>query len=212
MELGPRDRLSQAFWQESKKGRTVQTKWGDIVWLDMRHLGEKLINERLPLVRDLSISYVAADPVTDLVPVRPVVHYMMGGIHTDINGATPLAGLYAAGECACVSINGANRLGSNSLGELLVFGARADALPRSTRRRSRRPVMAVITSQAADAENRIKALFKRTGGTQRVATLKREMNDALEEGCGIYRDEKSLEETCKVIADVQPDIPGGARG
>ena len=125
MELGPRDRLSQAFWQEQKKGNTVPTKWGDIVWLDMRHLGEKLINERLPLVRDLSISYVAADPVTDLVPVRPVVHYMMGGIHTDINAATPIAGLYAAGECACVSINGANRLGSNSLGELLVFGARA---------------------------------------------------------------------------------------
>src|SRR4029453_2270516 len=71
MELGPRDRLSQAFWQESKKGRTVQTKWGDIVWLDMRHLGEKLIDERLPLVRDLSRSYVNADPVTDLVPVRP---------------------------------------------------------------------------------------------------------------------------------------------
>jgi fumarate reductase flavoprotein subunit len=203
MELGPRDRLSQAFWQESKKGRTVQTKWGDIVWLDMRHLGEKLINERLPLVRDLSISYVAADPVTDLVPVRPVVHYMMGGIHTDINGATPLAGLYAAGECACVSINGANRLGSNSLGELLVFGARAGRFAVEHAKTVKPPSDGVITSQAADAENRIKALFKRTGGTERVATLKREMNHALEEGCGIYRDEKSLEETCKVVADVK---------
>ena len=210
MELGPRDRLSQAFWQEQKKGRTVQTKWGDIVWLDMRHLGEKLIDERLPLVRDLSISYVAADPVTDLVPVRPVVHYMMGGIHTDINAATPLAGLYAAGECACVSINGANRLGSNSLGELLVFGARAGRFAVEHAKTAKAPRDALITGQSADAEGRIKALFKRTGGKQRVATLRREMNDALEEGCGIYRDEKSLQETCKVVADVKARYTGVA--
>ncbi|MFO1145930.1 MAG: fumarate reductase (quinol) flavoprotein subunit [Rhodospirillales bacterium] len=203
MELGPRDRLSQAFWQESKKGRTVQGKWGDVVWLDMRHLGEKLINERLPLVRDLSISYVAADPVTDLVPVRPVVHYMMGGIHTDINGATPVAGLYAAGECACVSINGANRLGSNSLGELLVFGARAARFAVEHVKSVKAPRDALVTAQAADAEGRIKALFKRTGGKQRVAQLKREMNHTLEEGCGIYRDEKSLRETVAVLADVR---------
>ncbi len=203
MELGPRDRLSQAFWQESKKGRTVQGKWGDVVWLDMRHLGEKLINERLPLVRDLSISYVAADPVTDLVPVRPVVHYMMGGIHTDINGATPIAGLYAAGECACVSINGANRLGSNSLGELLVFGARAARYAVEHAKSVKAPREALVTAQAADAEGRIKTLFKRTGGKQRVAQLRREMNQTLEEGCGIYRDEKSLRDTVAVLADVR---------
>ena len=210
MELGPRDRLSQAFWHEQKKGRTVQTKWGDIVWLDMRHLGEKLIDERLPMVRDLSISYVAADPVTDLVPVRPVVHYMMGGIHTDINTATPIAGLYAAGECACVSINGANRLGSNSLGELLVFGARAGRFAAEHVKTAKAASDALITRQAADAEARIKALFKRTGGKQRVASLRREMNHALEEGCGIYRDEKSLQETCKVVADVKARYTGVA--
>ncbi len=204
MELGPRDRLSQAFWQEQeKKGRTVQSKWGDIVWLDMRHLGEKLIDERLPLVRDLSRSYVAADPVTDLVPVRPVVHYMMGGIHTDINGATPIAGLYAAGECACVSINGANRLGSNSLGELLVFGARAGRHAVEHAKTVKVPGDGVINSQANDAEGRIKALFKRTTGKQRVATLRHEMNYSLEEGCGIYRDEGSLQVTCNTIADVR---------
>jgi fumarate reductase flavoprotein subunit len=203
MELGPRDRLSQAFWQEQKKGRTVETKWGDVVWLDMRHLGEKLIDERLPLVRDLSRSYVNADPVTDLVPVRPVVHYMMGGIHTDINGATPISGLYAAGECACVSINGANRLGSNSLGELLVFGARAARHAVEYAKTATPPREGLIESQAGDAESRVKALFKRTQGKQRVATLKRDMNLSLEEGCGIYRDEKSLQDTCNVVADVR---------
>src|SRR5438128_8288998 len=128
MELGPRDRLSQAFVKEDEKGRTIQTPYGSIVHLDLRHLGEKVINTKLPFVRELCLKYQNIDPVKELIPVRPVVHYMMGGVSTDINGATPLAGLYAAGEVACVSINGANRLGSNSLPELLVFGARAGQL------------------------------------------------------------------------------------
>ena len=125
MELGPRDRLSQAFVHEVEKGRTIDSPYGPIVHLDLRHLGAKLIDTKLPFVRELCLKYERIDPVTELIPVRPVVHYMMGGVHTDIDGATPLAGLYAAGETACVSINGANRLGSNSLPECLVFGARA---------------------------------------------------------------------------------------
>src|SRR6059036_3043177 len=125
MELGPRDRLSQAFVHEQEKGRTLEGPYGHYVHLDIRHLGEKVINTKLPFVRELCLKYENIDPVKELIPVRPVVHYMMGGVHTDIHGATPLAGLYAAGEVACVSINGANRLGSNSLTECLVFGARA---------------------------------------------------------------------------------------
>ena len=125
MELGPRDRLSQAFVKELEKGRTVDTPYGPVVHLDLRHLGERVIDAKIPFVRELCRKYQNLDPVKDLIPVRPVIHYMMGGVHTDINGATPLPGLYAAGEVACVSINGANRLGSNSLPELLVFGARA---------------------------------------------------------------------------------------
>ena len=81
--------MSQAFWHEQKKGNTVETPWGDCVLLDMRHLGEKKINERLPLVRELASSYVGHDPVTDPVPVRPVIHFMMGGIDSNINGETP---------------------------------------------------------------------------------------------------------------------------
>src|SRR6266571_3241353 len=125
MELGPRDRLSQAFVKEDQKGRTIQTPYGPIVHLDLRHLGEKLINAKLPFVRELCLKYENVDPVKELIPVRPVMHYMMGGVSTDIDGATSLGGLFAAGEAACVSINGANRLGSNSLTECLVFGARA---------------------------------------------------------------------------------------
>src|SRR5262244_1472286 len=125
MELGPRDRLSQCFVKEQEKGRTLEGPYGHYVHLDLRHLGEKVINTKIPFVRELCLKYQNLDPVKELIPVRPVVHYMMGGVHTDIDGATPLAGLFAAGEVACVSINGANRLGSNSLPECLVFGARA---------------------------------------------------------------------------------------
>ena len=154
MELGPRDRLSQAFWHEQQKGRTIKTPQGDVVQLDMRHLGEKMINERLPLVRDLSKAYVGVDPVHELMPVRPVVHYMMGGIHTDINAATSLPGLFAAGECACVSINGANRLGSNSLTELLVFGARAGRSAAAFAKSDPKPATGATAAEAAQADLR----------------------------------------------------------
>ncbi len=109
MELGPRDRLSQAFVKEMEKGRTIETEHGQVVHLDIRHIGEKVIDSKLPFVRELCLKYENLDPVKELIPVRPVIHYMMGGVHTDINTATPLPGLYAAGEVACVSINGANK-------------------------------------------------------------------------------------------------------
>ncbi|TDI35929.1 MAG: FAD-binding protein, partial [Acidobacteria bacterium] len=125
MELGPRDRLSQAFVKEREAGRTFEGDDGDYVELDIRHLGEREIDRKIPMVRELAVRYIGIDPVHDPIPVRTVVHYMMGGIDTDTRGATSLPGLFAAGECACVSVNGANRLGSNSLTEILVFGARA---------------------------------------------------------------------------------------
>src|SRR5271168_1576578 len=125
MELGPRDRVSQAIIGEFEKGRGFHGPYGDYVHLDLRHLGEHKIESRLPMVRELCLKYENLDPVKEPIRIRPVQHYMMGGVHTNIDGETTLAGLYAAGEAACVSINGANRLGSNSLGELLVYGARA---------------------------------------------------------------------------------------
>ena len=125
MELGPRDRLSQAFWHEQKKGNTVDTPWGECVLLDMRHLGAKKILERLPLVHELAHAYVGVDMIKDPVPIRPVIHFMMGGIDSNINGEAPMAGLYAIGETACSGLHGANRLGSNSLTDLLVSGKRS---------------------------------------------------------------------------------------
>jgi fumarate reductase flavoprotein subunit len=201
MELGPRDRVSQAFWHEQKKGNAVPTQWGDAMLLDMRHLGEKKINERLPLVRDMCISYMGIDPVTDPVPVRPVAHYMMGGIHTDIKAATSLPGLYAAGECACVSINGANRLGSNSLTELLVFGRRAALSAMEYLQSGARPAGdAALVALAAAAQARIRELMQRSGGTDTVAGLRKEMMQTMEQHAGIYRSGEGLAEACATLA------------
>ena len=192
MELGPRDRVSQAFWQEERKGNMLDTRWGPCMLLDMRHLGEKVINERLPFVRELATSYLNTDPVTDAVPVRPVVHYMMGGIHTDIKAATTLPGLYAAGECACVSINGANRLGSNSLVEILVFGRRAalsaiDYL--NTAQADAKPAAAAL-GDAAQA--RVRELFNKPLGKETVNGVRQEMMDTMETNAGIYRTSDEL--------------------
>jgi len=204
MELGPRDRVSQAFWHEQKKGNMMPTHWGDCMLLDMRHLGEKTINERLPLVRDMAVSYLGVDPVTHAVPVRPVVHYMMGGIDTDINAATLLPGLFAAGECACVSINGANRLGSNSLTELLVFGRRA-ALSAAEYLASgtKTPDDTALAAQAAASQSRLRALFDRTGGKETLAGLRREMMMTMEENAGIYRSGEGLTQACEKLADLR---------
>jgi fumarate reductase flavoprotein subunit len=205
MEMGPRDRLSQAFWHEDRKGNTIETQWGRCTLLDMRDLGEKLINERLPFVRDLARSYVGKDMVYEPVPVRPVVHYMMGGIHTDIDAATTVNGLYAAGECACVSINGANRLGSNSLTELLVFGSRAGRhAAEFAISGASEGADAQVDEQVQASKAKIDGLRSRSGGDgETVAGLRQEMNSTMEEGAGIYRSEESLRDTCKKIREIR---------
>jgi fumarate reductase flavoprotein subunit len=203
MELGPRDRLSQAFVKEQEKGRTIETPYGPVVHLDLRHLGEQLINTKLPFVRELCLKYQNIDPVKELIPVRPVVHYMMGGVHTDINGATPLLGLYAAGEAACVSINGANRLGSNSLPELLVFGARAGRAAAAYASAAAEPRSAVL-AQAEDERRRLqRELLHKTDGRERVAPLRDELQQTMERSAGIYRSGGSLMQAAVKLRELQ---------
>jgi fumarate reductase flavoprotein subunit len=204
MELGPRDRLCQAFVAEREKERTIPSSYGHVVHLDIRHLGEKKIDKKLPFVRELSKNYAGVDPVYEPIPVRPVVHYMMGGIDTDINGATSLPGLYAAGECACVSINGANRLGSNSLTELLVFGARTGKAAARFALEVPHPDKNSLELQTADEQKRITRNFFRKGrGTERIFSLRKEMNETMETSAGIYRSGKSLKETCDKIKELK---------
>ncbi len=206
MELGPRDRLSQAFMKELEKGRTIDTQYGAVVHLDLRHLGAKKIDAKIPFVRELCKKYQNLDPVTDLIPVRPVVHYMMGGVHTDINGATPLPGLYAAGETACVSINGANRLGSNSLPELLVFGARAGRAAAEYASR-KRDVTDTALLQAKDERLRLERDLLNTKGKERIATLREEMQKTMEESAGIYRTGASLAQGVEQLRLVRARYP-----
>ncbi len=203
MELGPRDRLSQAFVKEMEKGRTLSGPYGHYVHLDIRHLGEKLIDKKLPFVRELCLQYENIDPVKEVIPVRPVVHYMMGGIHTDIHGATPLPGLYAAGEAACVSINGANRLGSNSLTECLVFGARAGKAAAAFASERGEPSTSVLT-QAQDESRRLEEKFLRKSGRgERISTLRTEMQKVMEESAGIYRTDTVLQQATQNLRKLQ---------
>ena len=203
MELGPRDRLSQAFVKEQEKGRTIEGPYGPVVHLDLRHLGEKIINSKLPFVRELCLKYENIDPVKELIPVRPVVHYMMGGVHTDINGATPLQGLFAAGEVACVSINGANRLGSNSLTELLVFGARAGKSAAAFASEHPKPNGHVL-AQAEDEKRRLEDQFlRKTGGHESIATLREEMQKTMEKSAGIYRTGALLADAAATLRRLQ---------
>ena len=202
MELGPRDRLSQAFVQEVEKGRTIESPYGPIVYLDLRHLGAKLIDTKLPMVRELCLKYERIDPVKDLIPVRPVVHYMMGGVQTDINGATPIEGLFAAGETACVTINGANRLGSNSLPECLVFGARAGKAA-AEYAAGAKPPPPVMMQQVEDEIRRIDHMRRPDRGSERIADIREEMQSTMEDSAGIFRSGESLTKGVDQLAELQ---------
>ena len=203
MELGPRDRLSQAFVKEVEKGRTIDGPYGAVVHLDLRHLGKQVIDAKIPFVRELCQKYQNIDPVKELIPVRPVIHYMMGGVHTDIHGATPLAGLYAAGEVACVSINGANRLGSNSLPELLVFGARAGRAA-AEYASTRTDPNSNLLAQAEDEKRRLERDFlHKTDGVERPATIREEMQETMEQAAGIYRSGEGLTRAADRLRELQ---------
>jgi succinate dehydrogenase/fumarate reductase flavoprotein subunit len=203
MELGPRDILSRSIIQEIREGRGFQGPYGQYVGLDLRHLGEDVINKKLPMVRELSEEYAGVDPVHEPIPVRPGQHYIMGGVHTDIKGSTGMAGLFAAGEAACVSINGANRLGSNSLSECLVFGAEAGrsaaAYAISQPAVGSSPVTGLVKAEEARIFD---GLLKREGG-ESLSEVRREMQHTMEENVGIHRSGETLEKAMGHIRDLR---------
>jgi len=206
MELGPRDRLSQAFWHEERAGRTVATPGGQAVHLDLRHLGESRLRERLPQIVELARTFVGIDPAREPIPVRPAVHYTMGGILTDGRTATEIEGLYACGECASVGIHGANRLGSNSLAELAVFGRVAGQEAAHHARGTDAPAAASIIDQARSIEAAALAPLERPARGERLAAVREAMLDAMEEGVGIYRDGDGMREACVRLAELQEGV------
>jgi succinate dehydrogenase / fumarate reductase flavoprotein subunit len=205
MELAPRDMVSQAIYQEIRAGRGIDGK--DYVYLDLRHLGRKLIDEKLPDITEFVRVYQGIEPITEPVPVQPTAHYAMGGIPTDIrtrvtrdSAGSVVPGLYAAGEAACVSVHGANRLGTNSLVDLLVFGRRAG-------RQMAADVAGVgLAELPGDAEapvqEEIESLRSRRTG-ENPAHIRRDLADVMMDNVGIYRDEAHLTEALRRVRDLR---------
>jgi fumarate reductase flavoprotein subunit len=203
MELGPRDRLSQAYWHEKQKGRTVKGPHGDVVLLDLRHLGEKKLRERLPQIYELAVEYLGVDPAKEPIPVLPAVHYTMGGITADGKTASTLPGLYSAGECSSVGIHGANRLGSNSLTELLVFGKVAGVEAAAYAKSVPHANTDKLVKLAEESRRQAMSIVARKDGTERIATLRKEMAQSMEDGCGIYRMASTMQATCDKLLELK---------
>jgi succinate dehydrogenase / fumarate reductase flavoprotein subunit len=187
MELAPRDVVARAEETEILEGRGFE---GGYVHLDLRHLGEARIDKRLPTIRELAIYFAGVDPVKEPIPIQPAQHYTMGGIPTDLNGATPVKGLFAAGECACVSVHGANRLGGNSLLDTIVFGRRAGAVAAESIKDS--SVISYPRQTVKKEEERIKSLLKRKSGVK-ASDIKKKLGNTMIEKVGIFRRQNELE-------------------
>jgi fumarate reductase flavoprotein subunit len=200
MELGPRDIISRAMITEFEEGKGFDGPHGKYMHLDVRHLGEDVIDHKLPFMRELGREFVGIDIVKDPIPVRPVQHYMMGGVDADISGVTPLLGLYAAGECSNVGLNGGNRLGSNSLSECLVFGAAAGRAAAeyasSAKPVGRNPVEAMLKDETARIEA---GYLDKKGGEERIGTSREEMQRDMDAGAGVFRTREGLEKLTKQL-------------
>ena len=193
MELASRDVISRAEQTEIDQGRGID---GNVL-LDLRHLGAEKIVERLHGTRELSMTFVGIDPIHDPIPVRPGAHYHMGGVDTDVWGRTELEGLYAAGECACVSVHGANRLGGNALMETITFGKRSGrhaaewALANTT--------VTVPEGVVSDTERELKELLDRTEG-ERPWRIREELGQTMHENFGVFRREDQMLEQQEIVA------------
>jgi len=195
MELAPRDMVSRAMYQEIRAGRGIGGK--DYLYLDVRHLGRKVIEEKLPDITDFARIYQGVEPLKEPVPVQPTAHYAMGGIPTNVSSevvrddkGTVVPGLFAAGECACVSVHGANRLGTNSLVDLLVFGRRAGRQMARYAGGVERPRPIADATESARAE--LETIRARAAGGESVATIRKELQDVMMDNVGVYRDAKLL--------------------
>mgnify|MGYP005842502509 CR=1 FL=1 len=191
-EVAPRDVVSRSMMTEIEEGRGFKGPNGlDYLHLDLRHLGADRINERLPLIREVSIKFAGLDPIKEPIPVRPVQHYTMGGVHTDINGKTPVNGLWAAGEVASVSIHGANRLGANSTAECLAFGRITGA--EATRYcLEGSPKVKEVPRELLEIEKRRIYNLLEKEGRENLYRIRKELRETMDHLVGVFRDEESL--------------------
>jgi succinate dehydrogenase / fumarate reductase flavoprotein subunit len=207
METAPRDIVSRSETTEMLEGRGFTSPEGmEYVHLDLTHLGAQKINERLPLIREVTIKFAFIDPIEQPIPIRPAAHYCMGGIHTNIEGATPVKGIWAAGEAACVSLHGANRLGSNSTAECLVWG-------KITGDRAAKYAMAQKTlppvpeKKVKDEENRIFKQIGRGDGSESIYIIRNELQQMMDKNVGVFRTGPQMEEALKKIKELKKRVP-----
>jgi succinate dehydrogenase / fumarate reductase flavoprotein subunit len=201
-DLASRDVVSRSIYQEVMAGRGVDGK--DYVYLDVRHLGREVLDKKLPDVTGFVRTYFGIEPLTDLIPIQPTAHYAMGGIPTDVNArvqaderGTAIPGLYAAGECACVSVHGGNRLGTNSLLDILVFGRRAGINMAEYLRSA--PVAERDTAAEEAVRSEVEELLASTDG-ERPAAIRSELQELMFNKCGVYRTEELLTECRDEVA------------
>ena len=207
MELAPRDIVSRSEMTEIEEGRGFSEPNGlDYVHIDLRHLGADKINERLPLIREVAIKFNFIDPIDQPMPVRPAAHYTMGGIHTDIDGATPVEGIWAAGEAACVSLHGANRLGSNSTAECLVWGKIAGEKAANYISKQKAFPPSPEEAELKAEESRVFNTFK-TDGKESSYSMRKELQKTMDNQIGVFRTGASMEEALKTIREMKQSIP-----
>ena len=197
MELAPRDIVSRAETTEIQEGRGLEGPYGPYIALDLRHLGEEKINERLPLIRDVSVKLGGVDPVKEPIPIRPAAHYSMGGIEANIKTETPVSGLYAAGECACLNVHGANRLGTNSTSDCLVFGAVAGE--EAARRALSSTFRELSHEKFLAEERRVFDEILGSEGGERVSVIRDEMRRIMSEKVWVFRRGDELNSALKGV-------------
>jgi succinate dehydrogenase / fumarate reductase flavoprotein subunit len=206
MELAPRDMVSRAMEREIRAGRGIDGK--DYVYMDLRHLGKKVIDEKLPDITEFSRVYQGIEPITQQVPVRPTAHYAMGGIPTDLEARVVidehnnvLPGMYAAGECACVSVHGANRLGTNSLIDILVFGRRAGrSMTSDVRAAGELPAMPADAAEPVRGELEAMRTRKRGENAQHIRI---ELGAKMMDDCGVFRTRQTLESMTHCLRELK---------
>ncbi len=202
MELGPRDLVSRAETTEILEGRGFKGSNGlDYLHLDLTHLGADKINSRLPLIREVAMKFVGVDPIEKPIPIRPVAHYSMGGLETDINGATRVEGIWAAGEAACVSMHGANRLGSNSTAECLVWGGITGE--EIARRLADSPSLAPLPKDKLRAsQEHIDELLQRKGD-ENLYELRKELRATMDSKVPVFRTGEDLRSALATILEIK---------
>ena len=190
IDLASRDVISRAEQTEINAGNGIN----GCVWLDCRHLGETLISEKLSQIREIGIDLAGVDMAKELLPIRPGMHYMMGGIKTDVDGLTNLPGVYAAGECACVSVHGGNRLGANSLLDTIIFGQRSGNHAANACQELEY-VEIDVDAVVKREQNRIQSILDRPQNGDRVASVRLGMGQTMNKNLAVYRDQAGMEET-----------------